>query len=90
MHRVWVVEATLKPGMRHVYGKRTYYLDEDTFGAGLYDAWDKSGALYRSIFLGGIQMYDKTIPYNVKNVSTTSTRACGFAQRRPQGWLQDL
>jgi Protein of unknown function (DUF1329) len=68
LHRVWVVEATLKPGMRHVYGKRTYYLDEDTFGAGLYDAWDKSGALYRSIFLGGIQMYDKTIPYNVKNV----------------------
>lgn len=68
LHRVWVVEATLKPGMRHVYSKRTYYLDEDTFGAGLYDAWDKSGALYRSIFLGGIQMYDKTIPYNVKNV----------------------
>jgi len=68
LHRVWVVEATLKPGMRHVYGKRTYYLDEDTFGAGLYDAWDKSGTLYRSIFLGGVQIYDKTIPYNVKNV----------------------
>jgi hypothetical protein len=68
LHRVWVVEATLKPGMRHVYSKRTYYLDEDTFGVGLYDAWDKSGALYRSIFLSGVQLYDKNIPYNVKNV----------------------
>ncbi|MCY1446364.1 hypothetical protein D9M71_629250 [compost metagenome] len=68
LHRVWVVEATLKPGQRHVYSKRTYYLDEDTFGIGLYDAWDKSGALYRSIFLSGVQLYDKNIPYNVKNV----------------------
>jgi hypothetical protein len=68
LHRVWVVEATLKPGQRHVYSKRTYYLDEDTFGTGLYDAWDASGALYRSIFLSGVQLYDKTLPYNVKNV----------------------
>lgn len=68
LHRVWVVEATLKPGKRHVYSKRTYYLDEDTFGVGLYDAWDKSGALYRSMFLSGVQLYDLDIPYNVKNV----------------------
>ena len=68
LHRVWVVEATLKPGKRHVYSKRTYYLDEDTYGIGLYDAWDQSGALYRSIFLSGVQLYDKTLPYNVKNV----------------------
>ncbi|WP_027897451.1 DUF1329 domain-containing protein [Zestomonas thermotolerans] len=68
LHRVWVVEATLKPGQRHVYSKRTYYLDEDTFGIGLYDAWDRSGALYRALFLSGVQLYDKDIPYNVKNV----------------------
>lgn len=36
---------------------------------GLYDAWDNSGALYRSLFLSGVQLYDKTLPYNVKNVS---------------------
>jgi hypothetical protein len=28
LHRVWVVEATLKDGKRHVYSKRTFYLDE--------------------------------------------------------------
>ncbi len=69
LHRVWVVEATLKPGKRHVYNTRRYYLDEDTFGVGLYDAWDQSGVLYRSMFQSGVQLYDKDIPYNVKNVS---------------------
>lgn len=68
LHRVWVVEATLKPGQRHVYSKRRYYLDEDTFGVGLYDAWDQSGELYRSMFLSGVQLYNLDIPYNVKNV----------------------
>ena len=67
LHRVWVVEATLKEDRRHVYSKRTYYLDEDTFGAGLYDAWDQSGQLYRSMMLGGVQFYDHDIPYIVKH-----------------------
>src|SRR5690554_3106354 len=68
LHRVYVVEATLKEGRRHVYSKRTYYLDEDTYGAGLYDAWDQSGQLYRSMMLGGVQLYDHDIPYIVKHV----------------------
>lgn len=68
LHRVWVVEATLKPGFRHVYAKRTYYFDEDTYGAGLYDAYDQSGQLYRSIFNSMVQLYDVQAPYAVKNV----------------------
>src|SRR5690606_18290814 len=47
---------------------RIYYLDEDTFGVGLYDAWVQTGELYRSMFLSGVQLYDLNIPYNVKNV----------------------
>lgn len=62
LHRVWVIEATLKPGMRHAYSKRTYYFDEDQTGAGLYDAWDQNGTLYRSIFNGWTQLYDKMQP----------------------------
>ena len=31
LHRVWVVEATLKPGLRHVYAKRVFYVDEDSW-----------------------------------------------------------
>ena len=31
LHRVWEVEGTLKAGSKHIYGKRVFYLDEDTW-----------------------------------------------------------
>lgn len=48
LHRMWVVEATLKPGKRHVYHKRTFYLDEDSWAAIISDQYDAAGKLYRS------------------------------------------
>ena len=68
LHRVYVVEATLRPGMRHVYSKRIYYFDEDQTGAGNYDAFDQNGALYRVMFQASAPMYDKLIPFSAKNV----------------------
>jgi hypothetical protein len=62
LHRVWVVEATLKPGVRHLYSKRVYYLDEDWTGAGQGDLYDGSGKLYKGIFMGNVQLYDEQIP----------------------------
>lgn len=50
LHRTWVVEATLKPGIRHAYSKRVFYFDEDTAGAGIAEGYDASGKLYRSVF----------------------------------------
>lgn len=47
LHRVWVVDATLKPGFRHNYSKRTFYFDEDIPGAGTADNYDAAGKLYR-------------------------------------------
>ncbi len=67
LHRVWVVEATLKPGQRHVYSKRVYYIDEDANNAGMFDAYDQSNTLYRSSFISFIQLYDVMVPYAVKN-----------------------
>ncbi len=49
-HRVWVVEATLKPGKRHIYAKRTFYLDEDSWNALTTDQYDGRGQLYRASF----------------------------------------
>ncbi len=46
-HRVWVVEATLKPGERHVYAKRTFYIDEDSWQAAVVDHYDSRGELWR-------------------------------------------
>jgi hypothetical protein len=48
LHRVWVVEATLAPGKRHVMPKRRFYLDEDTWQALLADSWDASGQLWHT------------------------------------------
>ena len=69
LHRVWVVEATLKSGQRHAYSKRVYYLDEDLTGAGNYDAFDQNGQLHRALFQAAHPMYDKLIPYAAKNVT---------------------
>lgn len=58
-HRVWVVEATLKPGKRHIYSKRVFFIDEDTWLISLYEAYDRSGELYRVINTPNIFLYDK-------------------------------
>lgn len=47
LHRVWVVEAELAPGQRHVVPKRTIYLDEDTWQGLLTDEYDAKGALWK-------------------------------------------
>jgi len=58
LHRVWVVEATLKPGKRHVYSKRLFYIDEDSWVAVASDQYDASGQLYRSSFSYSSFSYD--------------------------------
>ncbi len=48
LHRVWQVEATLKEGARHIYNKRTLYLDEDSWQVALADHYDGHGNLWRT------------------------------------------
>ncbi len=50
LHRVWVVEATLKEGQRHTSPRSRYYLDEDTWMAVLADRWDANDQLWRMPF----------------------------------------
>lgn len=47
LHRVWVVDATLKEGTSHIYKRRTFYLDEDSWMAVLSDKYDKRDQLWR-------------------------------------------
>jgi hypothetical protein len=61
-HRVWVVEATLKEGKRHIYHTRRFYLDEDTWMALASDQYDARGGLYRGSFAFITQSYDKQNP----------------------------
>jgi len=50
LHRVWVVEATLAEGRRHIYSKRVFYLDEDSWVAISSDQYDMRNQLYRAAF----------------------------------------
>ncbi len=47
LHRVWVLKAKLKDGIRHIYGARTLYVDEDTHLPLLADMYDARGNFYR-------------------------------------------
>jgi len=48
LHRVWVVEAQLAPGKRHVMPKRRFYVDEDSWNVLWADGWDAQGQLWHS------------------------------------------
>jgi hypothetical protein len=63
LHRVWVVEATLKPGKRHIYAKRVFFLDEDSWQAVASDQYDAQGKLYRSSFAFPSYSYDVQAPF---------------------------
>jgi hypothetical protein len=65
LHRVWVVEATLKSGARHVYKRRTFYVDEDSWQILLVDQYDNRDQLWR-VSEGFAMNY-----YNVPNLWTT-------------------
>ncbi|WNC66851.1 DUF1329 domain-containing protein [Thalassotalea nanhaiensis] len=58
LHRVWVVEATLKEDKRHVYAKRTFYIDEDTWMIASTDIYDGRGNLWRAGFANFLNAYD--------------------------------
>ena len=47
LHRVWVTDATLKEGTSHIYARRTFYLDEDSWQAAVIDCYDKRGQIWR-------------------------------------------
>jgi hypothetical protein len=47
LHRVWVVDSTLKPGQSHIYSRRTLYVDEDSWQILAVDCYDSRGQLYR-------------------------------------------
>ena len=62
LHRVWVVEATLKPGKRHIYPKRRLYIDEDSWIAHLAENYDAKGFLQMFDWIASVQLYDAYIP----------------------------
>ena len=67
LHRVWVVEATLKATEKHSYGKRVFLLDEDSWNVLWEDSFDTRGELWRVGMHGFVQYYDAGVPWTSFN-----------------------
>ena len=68
LHRVWEIEANLKQGSKHVYGKRVFFLDEDTWSVLYEDAYDTRKQLWRVSMFPLIQFYDAKVPWYRANI----------------------
>jgi hypothetical protein len=63
LHRVWEVEATLAAGQRHIYAKRVFYIDEDSWQIMVKDQYDGQGQLWRVGEAHAIQYYTIDVPW---------------------------
>jgi hypothetical protein len=63
LRRVWVVDATLKDGKRHIYSRRTFYLDEDTWQIAAADQYDGRGELWRVKEAHSMTHYHVKVPW---------------------------
>ena len=65
LHRVWVVDAKLKPGQRHINSRRTIYLDEDS--------WQILSASITTTARASCGVIRKRLPINYYEVPTLWT-----------------
>lgn len=70
LHRVWVVEATLKEGSSHIYPRRTFYLDEDSWQVLVVDQYDARGEIWRVSEGHCINYYDEPTFWTTLEVHT--------------------
>jgi len=81
LHRVWVVDASLKQGLRHVAPKSRYYLDEDTWTAVLGDRWDAKGQLWKTLW---------QLPVMMPDLPATTPVTFGFYDLLSSTWFANL
>jgi ligand-binding sensor domain-containing protein len=67
---VWVVEANLKAGTSHVYPRRTFYVDEDSWQILAVDQYDARGQLWRVSEAHCINYYDAQTFWSTLEVHT--------------------
>ncbi len=88
LHRVWQVEATLKEGARHVYAKRTFFIDEDTWGAAVIDQYDSRGELWKLSEGHAIQFYDVNTPWlaaeTIHDINSGRYLVTGLSNEEPK------
>jgi hypothetical protein len=68
LHRVWVVEAKLAPGAQHVYARRVFYVDEDTWQIVVAESFDHEGRLWRLNEAHTVNHYEVPVPWSTLEV----------------------
>ena len=68
LHRVWVVEGTLKPDMQHVYSRRVFYVDEDSWQIAVADSWDREERLWRVNEAHALNYYEVPVLWSTLEV----------------------
>jgi hypothetical protein len=68
-HRVWVVEATQR--RPHLYNRRVFYLDEDTWQVAQEEIYTKDGRLWRFGDHHMMQFYDVQVPWYAATIHHT-------------------
>lgn len=58
LHRVWIFEANLKEGTKHLYKKRRFYADEDSWRILVQDVYDNKDKFWRGMESFCINYYD--------------------------------
>ncbi|MGZ5039855.1 MAG: DUF1329 domain-containing protein [Usitatibacter sp.] len=68
LQRVWVVDSTLKQGTSHIYARRTFYIDEDSWSILAIDKYDGRGDLWRFAELHNENWYNVPMFYGTVEV----------------------
>ena len=66
---MWVVEATLKSGQSHMYSRRVFYVDEDSWTALASDEYDLDGKLSHVVFALPTYDYQAGVPFTAMHVA---------------------
>ncbi|KEF32988.1 hypothetical protein D777_00550 [Marinobacter nitratireducens] len=61
LHRVWVVEAKVRTGISHIYHRRVFYVDEDSWQILMSEEYDDNGNLWRVSEAHNISYYSQPV-----------------------------
>ncbi len=91
LHRVWKVEATLKPGQRHIYSKRILYVDEDSWAILVADHFDGRGEMWRHAEAHNKYFYDIGVTFttveSVHDLLSGRYISAGLANEEPARYV---
>jgi hypothetical protein len=69
LHRVWVFEGKVREGTNHLYPRRTFYADEDSWQIMAVDQYDARQLLWRVSEAYVINYYEKQLVFDTVNVA---------------------